>query len=1140
MPFQVRRAQQCRMGISRGVLLWLVCAVALTSAISGCSRLGGGDVIVLTGERLVLEGCDVNNPTLAITLRCGRDASIVVKNTVVRSSSLTIRPLPGADKLERCAVSVIGSDVATASHAVSALCTAPCTAVNFFSLHVTGSNITGAGGNTAATIVSPTSADVSIFVEHSTILSSGYAGDNKLAALTILGSNVNGALIVARFADVRLSATQGSGFSLMGAGRDSAGPTTWNSVTVVAENSFLEASSTGDSDAIGVMAFASSYSVITASYARFVATNSTVRVMSGYDGEGIGGLGISQYGASGSITVNDTVFAANNCSITATSGNGADSVAALGGSNSYGVMTMRRTSFTAVRSTLSVQAAGSSEVLSACGIGHQSDGSAVTDLSSVSLFAADSLIGGVCQISDKAFAAGGAAFMGGSYTMAVVTMSLVNTPVTSCGASPKAVQTTSTSGSSAGSGTAVYMCCNAQASPPLACVPGTQADCRTGYPAPWNEIVVVLPNYVRSQTPTRTVTRVKTRTATTTTTHSPSVPPTRTSTISTTNAQTHSRSVPRTATRQPSESLSATHQFSKSWSATSPVSRSVTPSRSRTVATVSRTAGTVSLSLNISLTRSSSLTATVTRSMTPSASVFSSGTASNTGVMIEPIAVRPIEAADSAKIAGTATSVVMSISTAAALGNPVVASQGSRLAQLRSALDCSDGNLDVSQPDSTVNPFDWSVGGATTPGVSKHVGAVVTGLGINFILLAVAFTVAAVRHFVTRTESSRPFIFALHWVRLPSLFLFPLMFTSQAVATSAVVAIGRSEDDAVSIAAGSIGLSILALPAPFLTVLHWKFIRTAFAARKLDTVHFRTNPIRWILHASHDWVSMSTDPSTARAHEAGYGLMLEPYSSNFQWFVVVEIGYSFAGGIAGGLFDVTQCMGPIACNFCMALAHCAMLLIVRPFCRPVDAILQQFCSFVQVAGFICALVVQTNSSESARTAGEALALCGSAIATTLGIYEIVQAIHFQVEVRRRRNEVEMDTAADQIGEPLLVFEFTEASAATTHAAVPQATGSESALATASALAVASIDIDALLASTSNPPMPSPDRVVWQESQGSAASSDSDEDAVGRRVDAVLRAASLYDSRIIERGARPLVDMCFTDTRFSDNPTHDLF
>ena len=396
----------------------------------------------------------------------------------------------------------------------------------------------------------------------------------------------------------------------------------------------------------------------------------------------------------------------------------------------------------------------------------------------------------------------------------------------------------------------------------------------------------------------------------------------------------------------------------------------------------------------------------------------------------------PKEVVTEAESAGSG---VASVGSAVAMGNPAVAAQGSRLAQLRAALSCGekgdDDSIDV--PGRQDNLLGLSIGDAPDEGVRGHVGAV---LGNLVVLITVATLVggvlSGVRHVYTKQRdgtADRSFQRSLAFCRFPGVMLFPTMFLLQPIATSSVVILGRSNGDAASIVLAVMGLltSALCVVGAGVLVMRWVLPRfvcvpwvpaTKGAEDASDTsltghstngdgnepdiaaANRRRGMLFWFVSPQDEWVPTmaAKDATAASCLMRQFDLVLEPYRRGRASFVVIELLVSAVGGVVGGLLEVMQCMPPAVMAFCLYLLFCLAMIIMRPYTRPADFALQLTAAVLQLLASLCAVIWQSSHNEDVQAAGNFFVVVAAAIAVVLGVYELVKSVYLQATSDRKR------------------------------------------------------------------------------------------------------------------------------------------
>jgi hypothetical protein len=386
----------------------------------------------------------------------------------------------------------------------------------------------------------------------------------------------------------------------------------------------------------------------------------------------------------------------------------------------------------------------------------------------------------------------------------------------------------------------------------------------------------------------------------------------------------------------------------------------------------------------------------------------------------------------SATAAGATT-----ISSIAAMGNPAVASQAGRLAGLRAALACRADYADPDNapppPDPGSNPFDMVVGdsngGVGRGNAALHGGTVVFGLvAVGAFTLATLLGLGGSRHLVTTRNAQAalrptpPFGAAVAWARWPGVATFALAYFLQPVVASSVVCLVYASSQPVLGVTAALGLIAI------ITVLggciggYVKYFRDTFEPIPGEQAMKGSGPATWLFSASTEWTQKATSPeraevSSLQASAGGtklrlnrlkqFGIAFDPYADHAPWYFIVEMMYNAAGGAASGVAAATGCLWSVWLSASIALAYLVIMLVIRPYARRFDLALQAFLAAFQALGAVLAAVdittdVDPYASSPVRDAADWVVIISAVIATVLGVFEIVKAIHHQLRLRLQK------------------------------------------------------------------------------------------------------------------------------------------
>jgi hypothetical protein len=372
----------------------------------------------------------------------------------------------------------------------------------------------------------------------------------------------------------------------------------------------------------------------------------------------------------------------------------------------------------------------------------------------------------------------------------------------------------------------------------------------------------------------------------------------------------------------------------------------------------------------------------------------------------------------------TATTSVLSF---ASLGNPAVASQGSRLATMRLAIECRQREVAATEadglpapPDFQSNPLSFALPSefARNEAVALHGGSIIVNAAFLLVFTLGSMAVALIRKIVCRSSLPR----AMAWARSPGVVLFPAMYTVQPVALSATIMV--SYGTVGPIAMGSavlVGLGAT-ITAGCLTFRGTFWRNFQYEVHKGDGATDGSQGPRpgvrwrrifsWLLRSPGDWgpsaatvTAAGQDPGAATVNIRRFGVLFDPYGPRHAWFLAVEVGYLVVSGVASGLAAAAGCLAAAWAGAFLTAAYAAALVTMRPHSSHVDVVLQCTLAVLQAAGSLLAATATTVNDQDVASALESLAnaaVTASAMgAIVIAIYELVKAIYQQVTRRVR-------------------------------------------------------------------------------------------------------------------------------------------
>jgi hypothetical protein len=444
---------------------------------------------------------------------------------------------------------------------------------------------------------------------------------------------------------------------------------------------------------------------------------------------------------------------------------------------------------------------------------------------------------------------------------------------------------------------------------------------------------------------------------------SASRPPTRTRTVS---RSAKSCTVSTTVTASASESASATPSTSTTPSisdfSTTP-SVSTTPDTTKSLASSSRTA-TSELTLSASAQRT--LTVTLTPSLTATPLIAAPGHQR-----------APNEVAAVTDAVAASTSVLVAVS----MGNPAVASQGSRLGSLRLTIDCreratqllgaSDG-LPAPPSGFDAHPLGFSVAISGNDSVNEHGGAVVGNVAIIGAFALLFLVLAASRS----AWKGRTLAQGMAWTRYPACIVFPVALLLQPIVLSSTVLIAWGGD---GVALGATGLLLSCLLVATGTAAYVRQFSSTFTFRRQVPTQRNGQFLRlvsWLMSEKGEWVPACAKAATASVQQntttalnetadepkldttelRRFGVLFDPYDERFAWFLAVEMGYNVLQGIACGLQMTLGCAWSAWLVAALSIVFFLSITVLQPHGRRLDVALQALLAFLQALGAVLASV----------------------------------------------------------------------------------------------------------------------------------------------------------------------------------------
>jgi hypothetical protein len=493
-----------------------------------------------------------------------------------------------------------------------------------------------------------------------------------------------------------------------------------------------------------------------------------------------------------------------------------------------------------------------------------------------------------------------------------------------------------------------------------------------------------------------------------------------------------------TPTRTPTRTPSPSHSRAGSLS-TSRSQPSATRSAAQTVtglvhsATATPSVRSPSATAPSTFTRFTRFTTSTTSTKSESGRIDHEGNGQPTA----PAAVSPVVREAVTTTAATTTAVA----SVASMGNPTVASQAGRLASLQATLRCradyADPDSAPPKPDPGGNPLGLALGSGPRANTALHAGAVVGGFVVVSAFAVATLFLAGARYLTTSSHRSandngtqrRPLRAAIAWARWPGIVCFAIAYFLQPVVTSSTIGIIYWANNTAAGLIGAVGAVLIVLSfAVVIAQYCWRFRKTFVAVPGEGADDARTIGA-WLFNATTEWEELksslnSDDPQSSPRHLRSdgkkpkmialkqYGVAFDPYAAHAPWFFVVELAYNAAGGVAGGVAAGTGCVWSAWLSALVTLVYLAVMVVVRPYARRFDAILQVGLMALQGLAAVLAAVdvtqdVDADTPSEVRDAADWCVLLCAVVATAMGVFEIVKAIHHQLRMRllklRRRD-----------------------------------------------------------------------------------------------------------------------------------------
>jgi hypothetical protein len=402
-----------------------------------------------------------------------------------------------------------------------------------------------------------------------------------------------------------------------------------------------------------------------------------------------------------------------------------------------------------------------------------------------------------------------------------------------------------------------------------------------------------------------------------------------------------------------------------------------------------------------------------------------------------PAAVSPVVREAVTTTAATTTAVA----SVASMGNPTVASQAGRLASLQATLRCradyADPDSAPPEPDPGGNPFGLALGSGPRANTALHAGAVVGGFVVVSAFAVATLFLAGARYLTTWSHRSandngtqrRPLRAAIAWARWPGIVCFAVAYFLQPVVTSSTIGIIYWADNTAAGLIGVVGAVLIVLSFAVVIAQYCRRFRKTFVAVPGEGTDDARTIGAWLFNASTEWEEVksslnSDDPQSSPRNLRSdgkkpkmialkqYGVAFDPYAAHAPWFFVVELAYNAAGGVAGGVAAGTGCVWSAWLSALVTLVYLAVMVVVRPYARRFDAILQVGLMALQGLAAVLAAVdvtqdVDADTPSEVRDAADWCVLLCAVVATAMGVFEIVKAIHHQLRMRllklRRRD-----------------------------------------------------------------------------------------------------------------------------------------
>jgi hypothetical protein len=410
-------------------------------------------------------------------------------------------------------------------------------------------------------------------------------------------------------------------------------------------------------------------------------------------------------------------------------------------------------------------------------------------------------------------------------------------------------------------------------------------------------------------------------------------------------------------------------------------------------------------------------------------------------VSVVPAAI-PVEQQQVATATDTTATVTTSVLSMGSMGNPAVASQGSRLAVLRLAIECRERELSEAGTSDGLpagpegwdsHPLRFALSSLSdNENINLHGGAVIGNIVIVIAFGLGAAAVLALRSLLARTSVPR----AMAWTRFPGCLTFPVAFLLQPVITSSTVLLFQAPGGAAK-ALGAMGMCLGVLVWCVGVALYARqFARHfAFEDAKETLREGRCKKIGgWFLSTAGEWaphrlsrqrhlpgdasiatqqVLIETDaaPQSSGATTIQlrrFGMLFDPYGKQYPWFMAMEMGYLVAAGVAAGLQAAVGCVVAAWLGASFAVALFLAMAVLRPYARRLDGVIQAGLAGLQALGAVLAavgtLVDDQDEAEWFSVTSDASVSAASVGATLLGVYELAKAVYEQLAARARRRE----------------------------------------------------------------------------------------------------------------------------------------